>query len=103
MRIQNRARTDRGGHSDFSGEGVGVPFFVVTFEVPLAFSPILNCRTMNLMFNTPLKGNLVLCGDYREACLLRRPGLYKFVWVRRGGLSLEIDHIPLELHGSSSP
>lgn len=53
---------------------------------------------MNLMFNTSLKGNLVLCGDYREACLLRHPGLYKFVWVRHGGLSLEIDHIPLELH-----
>lgn len=52
---------------------------------------------MDLMFSTPLKGNLVLCGDYREAQLLRRPNLYKFVWVRRGSLTLEVDHIPMEL------
>lgn len=52
---------------------------------------------MDLTFITPLKGNLVLCSDYRDAALHRSPGLYKFVWVRRGCLWLEVDHIPMEL------
>lgn len=52
---------------------------------------------MDLAFSTPLKGNLVLCGDYRDAELLRRPNLYKFVWVRQGRIRAEVDHIPLEL------
>ena len=52
---------------------------------------------MDLTFSTPLKGNLVLCSDYRDAALHRSPGLYKFVWVRRGCLWLEVDHIPMEL------
>ena len=50
---------------------------------------------MDLTFSTPLKGNLVLCSDYRAAALHRSPGLYKFVWVRRGCLWLEVDHIPM--------
>lgn len=52
---------------------------------------------MDIAFSTPLKGNLVLCRDFRDAELLRRSGLYKFVWVRRGRLSLAVDHIPVEL------
>ena len=52
---------------------------------------------MDLTFSTPLKGNLVLCSDYRDAALHRSPGLYKFGWVRRGCLWLEVDHIPMEL------
>lgn len=52
---------------------------------------------MDLAFSTPLKGNLVLCGDYRDAELLRRPNLYKFLWVRQGRIRAEVDHIPLEL------
>lgn len=52
---------------------------------------------MDLAFSTPLKGNLVLCGDYRDAELLRRPNLYKFIWVRQGRMWVEVDHIPLEL------
>ena len=52
---------------------------------------------MDIAFSTPLKGNLVLCRDFREAELTRRNGLYKFLWVRQGGLSLEVDHIPMQL------
>lgn len=52
---------------------------------------------MDLAFSTPLKGNLVLCGDYRDAELLRRPNLYRFLWVRQGCIRVEVDHIPLEL------
>ena len=36
---------------------------------------------MEFAFTTPLKGNLVLCRDCRDAGLLRRPNLYKFLWV----------------------
>ena len=57
-------------------------FLCIIFEIPLAIvSPNLNLRTMDLTFSTPLKGNLVLCSDYRDAALHRSPGLYKFVWV----------------------
>lgn len=52
---------------------------------------------MDLAFSTPLKGNLVLCGDYRDAELLRRPNLYKFIWVRQGRIRVEVDHVPLEM------
>ncbi len=55
---------------------------------------------MDLAFSTPLKGNLVLCGDYRDAELLRRPNLYKFLWVRQGRIRAEVDHIPLELESA---
>ena len=39
---------------------------------------------MDIAFSTPLKGNLVLCRDLRDAELTRRPDLYKFLWVRQG-------------------
>ena len=81
----------------FPGKYAGVSFLVAIFEIRLAIFPGLNDSAMDLTFSTPLKGNLVLCGDYRDAQLLRRPDLYKFVWVRQGRLLLEVDHIPLEL------
>ena len=52
---------------------------------------------MDIAFSTPLKGNLVLCRDFRDAELTRRPDLYKFLWVRQGALSLEVDHVPMRL------
>lgn len=54
---------------------------------------------MELVYNTPLKGHLILCCDFhaREE-LQRHKNLYKFIWVRQGNLSLEVDHIPMELH-----
>lgn len=44
-----------------------------------------------------MKGNLVLCRDLRDAELTRCPDLYKFLWVRQGALSLEVDHVPMRL------
>lgn len=52
---------------------------------------------MDIAFSTPLKGNLVLCRDLRDAELTRCPDLYKFLWVRQGALSLEVDHVPMRL------
>ncbi|MBS4764912.1 helix-turn-helix domain-containing protein [Alistipes sp. kh20] len=52
---------------------------------------------MNIAFSTPLKGNLVLCRDLRDAEPIHRSDLYKFLWVRQGSLSLEVDHVPLRL------
>lgn len=98
MRFQNRARIAcKRRMRFFPGKYAGVSFLVAIFGIPLAIFPDLNDSAMDLTFSTPLKGNLVLCGDYRDAQLLRRPNLYKFVWVRQGRLSLEVDHIPLEL------
>lgn len=54
---------------------------------------------MDLIFHTPLDGNLVLCNDlHASGELQRHERLYKFLWVREGVLSLEVDHIPAELH-----
>lgn len=52
---------------------------------------------MDLTFTTPMKGTLFLCSDRRDAELLRRPELYKFVWVQAGFVSLEVDHVPVEV------
>lgn len=51
---------------------------------------------MDIALSTPLKGNLVLSRDFRDAELMRWPDLYKFLWVRQGGLSLEVDHVPMQ-------
>ena len=52
---------------------------------------------MDIAFSTPLKGNLVLCRDFSGAELTRHSDLYKFLWVRQGSLSLEVDHVPMRL------
>lgn len=60
--------------------------------------PRIKEHDMELVFNTPLKGNLVLCTDLHASDALQRyAGLYKFIWVRRGTLSLEVDHVPVRL------
>lgn len=53
---------------------------------------------MEIVYSTPLQGNLILCDDLHSAGVLQRyANLYKFIWLRKGALSLEIDHIPLTL------
>lgn len=53
---------------------------------------------MELMFSTPLDGNLVLCNSMFEGGeYTRYSELYKFIWLRSGSLRLEIDHIPTEV------
>lgn len=53
---------------------------------------------MDLVLNTPLKGNLVLCrGPRSDEALQRYGGLYKFLWARDGCLRMEVDHIPVQL------
>ena len=53
---------------------------------------------MDLVFRTPLKGNLVLCDDLTvQTELDRYAGLYKFIWLRQGTMSLEVDHVPMRL------
>ena len=44
-------------------------------------------------FNTKLKGKLVLTDSYHtEKALQKEKSLYKFVWVKSGSITLEIDH-----------
>lgn len=52
---------------------------------------------MYIAFSTPLKGNLLLSRDLQDAKLLHRPNLYKFIWMRKGIMTLEVDHVPVEL------
>lgn len=53
---------------------------------------------MELTFNTPLKGNLIVSDALHSPGFLHRyRDLYKFIWLRKGALTLEIDHIPVSL------
>lgn len=54
---------------------------------------------MELSVKTALKGRLILCSGLQAVCDPQHyAGLYKFIWARQGDISLEIDHIPCELH-----
>lgn len=49
-------------------------------------------------FSTRLKGNLFLTNAFHEDKDLRKDtSLYKFIWVRQGSVTLEIDHIEMTL------
>ena len=44
-------------------------------------------------YNTKLKGKHVLTDSYHtDKALLKEKSLYKFIWVRNGSITLEIDH-----------
>lgn len=44
-------------------------------------------------YNTKLKGKLVLTDSYHtDKALQKEKSLYKFIWVRNGSITLEIDH-----------
>lgn len=47
---------------------------------------------------TPLKGSVAMTDIFhRQRPLLKDKTLYKFIWVKSGSLTLEIDHLPLRL------
>lgn len=53
---------------------------------------------MEIVFKTPLKGNLVLSGELSAGMDWKRfEGLYKFIWARQGDMILDVDHVPLRL------
>ena len=44
-------------------------------------------------YHTKLKGTLALTDSYlTEKALQKEKGLYKFIWVRNGSITVEIDH-----------
>ena len=44
-------------------------------------------------YHTKLKGTLALTDSYlTEKALQKEKGLYKFIWVRNGNITVEIDH-----------
>ena len=44
-------------------------------------------------YHTKLKGTLALTDSYlTEKALQKEKGLYKFIWVRNGSITAEIDH-----------
>lgn len=53
---------------------------------------------IDYQLTTPLKGSLILTDAFHlHPFLARDKTLYKFIWVQSGRLSLEIDHLPLQL------
>ncbi|WP_303206987.1 AraC family transcriptional regulator [Bacteroides oleiciplenus] len=53
---------------------------------------------MDYQLNTPLNGNLAMTSCFHENKTLQQDTtLYKFIWVRSGILTVEIDHIPMRL------
>lgn len=48
---------------------------------------------MTLQYHTKLKGTLAITNNYlTEKALQKEKGLYKFIWVRKGSITVEIDH-----------
>lgn len=53
---------------------------------------------MEYSINTPLGGNIAITGSFHEnKALMRDKSLYKFIWVRKGTLSVEVDHVVIDM------
>lgn len=53
---------------------------------------------MNYIFNTKLKGNIVLTNSYHtNERFYKDSSLYKFIWVQSGSVLLEVDHVEIRL------
>lgn len=53
---------------------------------------------MDYQLNTPLNGNIAMTYHFHERVPLQRDRtLYKFIWVQSGTLTIEVDHIPMQL------
>lgn len=54
---------------------------------------------MDFRFDTRLKGQIALTATlHTNANRLKDKNLYKFLWVREGNITLEIDHVEMQLH-----
>lgn len=54
---------------------------------------------INYQFNTRLDGNIAITsGFHRNPTLQKNTTLYKFLWVRDGEVSVEVDHVKMVLH-----
>lgn len=53
---------------------------------------------MDYQLNTSLNGNIAMTYHFHERLPLQRDRtLYKFIWVQSGTLTIEVDHIPMQL------
>lgn len=53
---------------------------------------------MEYNLKTRLNGNIVMTSAFHEnRVLLQNKNLYKFIWVQKGSLSIEVDHVIMEL------
>lgn len=51
---------------------------------------------MEYQLNTRLNGNVAMSHTFHDnPALMRDRSLYKFIWVQKGSLSVEVDHIPV--------
>ena len=54
---------------------------------------------MDFRFDTRLKGQIALTAAlHTQPNRLKDKNLYKFLWVREGSLTLEVDHVAMQLH-----
>ncbi len=57
---------------------------------------------MTLTYRTKLKGAVILTDKYHdEKAIQEEKGLYKFIWVRNGSITMEIDHQEMVLKENS--
>lgn len=57
-----------------------------------------NSPSLGIVLDTRLKGRIALTRTFHEDVALNKDkSLYKFIWVKSGKLSMEIDHVPVEI------
>jgi AraC family transcriptional regulator, transcriptional activator of pobA len=60
---------------------------------------MINETTVDYQFSTPLDGNIAITSRYHENQVLQKNNtLYKFLWVRKGNISVEVDHVKMRLN-----
>ena len=53
---------------------------------------------MNVLFQTPLKGKIAITSNFENQVELQKDKtLYKFIWVKEGSVTLEVDHVEMTL------
>ena len=58
-----------------------------------------NAAEIDYLFSTRLDGSIAITSKFHEnRTLQKNPSLYKFIWVRDGEVSVEVDHVKTTLH-----
>lgn len=60
---------------------------------------MIDSATIDYQFSTRLDGNIAITSQFhKNATLQKNTTLYKFLWVRSGEISVEVDHVKMVLH-----
>lgn len=67
-------------------------------NIPFIFGRKRKYGIMEYYLNTRLNGNIAMTSGFHENETLRRnKSFYKFIWVQKGSLAIEIDHVVMRL------